>query len=343
MNFFRSMKDPAPRQPVIFLCFANDRDDTVGYLRNLPDEARRLRDVLEPAEKAGLCEVVLRQNSSAEDIFKVFQDSRYRNRIAIFHYGGHANGYQLLLESAAGQVAMADAGGFAAFLAQQRGVQLVFLNGCSTQSQTQGLLDAGISSVISTSRKIDDKVATDFAFQFYQGLAGGATIGTAYHEAEASIVTTKGRNTRGFYFGAKDKTASPGETDRLPWSLSIREGSEHSDQWNLPGAVGDPLYGLPQLPNQDLPESPYRHLNWFTRKDAEIFFGRGHQIRDLYDRCQRAPKRGQVRALSKGANWTRMDRLISIRGISLPSSRNRRCQTGSQWTKHRELRSSNSR
>jgi len=57
------------------------------------------------------------------------------------------------------------------------------------------------------------------------------------------------------------------------------------------------------------------------------------------DGCQRAPKRGQVRALSKGANWTRMGRLISIRGISLPSSRNRRCQTGSQWTKHRELRS----
>ncbi len=28
------------KKPVIFLAFANDRDDTVGYLRNLPDEAR---------------------------------------------------------------------------------------------------------------------------------------------------------------------------------------------------------------------------------------------------------------------------------------------------------------
>ncbi len=107
-------------KPVIFLAFANDRDDTVGYLRNLPDEARRLRDVLETAERAGLCEVVVRSNSTAGDIFKVFQDPRYRNRVAIFHYGGHANGYQLLLESAAGQVAMADAGGFAAFLARRK-------------------------------------------------------------------------------------------------------------------------------------------------------------------------------------------------------------------------------
>ena len=87
----------------------------------------------------------MRTNSTAGDIFKVFQDPKYRNRIAIFHYGGHANGYQLLLESASGQSAAADAGGLAAFLAQQQGLQLVFLNGCSTQQQTQGLLDANIS------------------------------------------------------------------------------------------------------------------------------------------------------------------------------------------------------
>ena len=79
-------------KPVIFLAFANDRDETVGYLRNLPDEARRLRAAFEPAEQAGLCEVISRQNCTASDIFKVFQDSRYRNRRAIFHYGGHANG-----------------------------------------------------------------------------------------------------------------------------------------------------------------------------------------------------------------------------------------------------------
>lgn len=95
------MADTTPR-PVIILAFANDRDNTIGYLRNLPVEAGRLREVLEPAERAGLCEVVLLQNCTAADIFKVFQDPRYRNRVGIFHYGGHANGYELLLESASG-------------------------------------------------------------------------------------------------------------------------------------------------------------------------------------------------------------------------------------------------
>jgi len=269
---------------VIFLAFANDREDTLRYLRNLPDEARRLREVLEPAEKAGLCEVVLRSNCTAEDIFKVFQDPQYRNRIAVFHYGGHANGYSLLLESADGQAVAANAGGFSAFLAQQQGMQLVFLNGCSTQEQTQGLLDANIPVVISTSRSIDDKVATDFSHNFYQGLAGGATIHTAYKEAEASVQTSKGDKTREAYVEDPDGSQDQAETDRWPWDLYLCEGAENAGQWNLPQAVDDPLFGLPPLPEQDLPESPYRYLNWYTRKDAEVFFGRGHQIRELYDR-----------------------------------------------------------
>jgi len=269
-------------KPVIFLAFANDRDDTVGYLRNLPDEARRLRDVLQSAVDRGLCEVEVRSNSTAGDIFKVFQDPEFRDRIAIFHYSGHANGYQLLLESPEGKAAAADAGGLAAFLAQQQGLQLVFLNGCSTQQQTQELHDANVSVVISTSRSIDDKVATDFADLFYQGLAGGATLRKAYREASAAIKTTKGGDLRALYFGDADKPEDHRNESGFPWNLYPREGSENADQWNLPEAVGDTLFGLPPLPEQDLPESPYRHLNWFRREDAEVFFGRGHEIRKLY-------------------------------------------------------------
>ena len=33
-----------------------------------------------------------------------------------------------------------------------------------------------------------------------------------------------------------------------------------------------------------MPESPFRHLNWFTAEHAEVFFGRGYQVRELYDR-----------------------------------------------------------
>ncbi|NJN81376.1 MAG: ATP-binding protein, partial [Caldilineaceae bacterium] len=45
-----------------------------------------------------------------------------------------------------------------------------------------------------------------------------------------------------------------------------------------------PLFGLPELPRLDLPATPFRHLHWYRREDAEIFFGRGKDIRDLYQR-----------------------------------------------------------
>lgn len=271
-------------KPVIFLAFANDRDDHVDYLRNLPEETRRLRSALERAEQAGLCEIVVRTNCTADDIFGVFQDAKYRNRVAIFHYGGHANGYQLLLESTDGRTATAAAGGLAAFLGQQQGLQLVFLNGCATQPQTQALLDANVSAVISTSRAIDDLVATDFSHRFYQGLVGGATIRTAFKESEASIQTVKGTNTRALYYGQQRKSTVAVEEDRVPWNLYTREGSEELAQWNLPQAANDPLFGLPSLPTLDLPASPYRHLHRYTESTAELFYGRGHQIRELYDR-----------------------------------------------------------
>lgn len=272
------------KKPVIFLAFANDRDDTVQYLRNLPEEARQIREPLQRARRDGLCELIELANATADDIFRVFQDPEYRDRIGVFHYGGHANGYQLLLESASGSPQAADAGGLAAFFGQQRGLDLVFLNGCSTQQQVQGLLDASVSVVIATSRAIEDQVAMQFSKLFYQGLAGGASIRTAYKEAEAAVQTSRGGNIRALYFGDAGKQAQEtAVADRWPWDLYLRGGAESVANWSLPTAVGDPLFGLPPLPPQDLPASPFRHLNWFDREHAAVFFGRGHQIRELHD------------------------------------------------------------
>src|SRR5262245_31064270 len=120
-------------KPVVLLAFANEQRQPEQYLRNLSEEVRRLRTMLENAAQAGLCELVLRPNATLADILDVFQDRRYRNRIAIFHYGGNANSYGLLLGAAKDQRVLAEAGGLALFLGQQQGLQLVFLNGCSTE------------------------------------------------------------------------------------------------------------------------------------------------------------------------------------------------------------------
>ena len=162
--------------PVIFLVYANDRVDPAQHLRNLKHEIDVIRKTLRSAEQAGLCEVIFEPNASVDQVISIFQDPRFRNRIALFHYAGHADGYHLLLESSSGGYGAAHAEGLAEFLGTQNALQLVFLNGCSTEQQAQGLLDAHCPSVITTSQAINDATAMDFAISFYQGLGGGVSL-----------------------------------------------------------------------------------------------------------------------------------------------------------------------
>lgn len=267
-----------PFKPVVFLAFANEQQTKTAYLRNLPEEGRRLRATLEKAQAAGLCELVVRTNATLDEILAVFRE--HRNRIAVFHYGGHASGYALLLESATGEATVAGAGGLATFLSQQAGLQLVFLNGCSTQEQVQGLLHAGVPVVIATSQAIDDEIATEFADQFYRGLASGAKLQTAFKEAEGAVDAAHSGQPRGALYRVHEAME-----DRCPWALHVRAGAEVALEWNLPDCVGNPLFDLPGLPEkylQNLPENPFRGLYWFTQEQAGVFFGRGYQIRKLY-------------------------------------------------------------
>jgi WD40 repeat protein len=72
----------------------------------------------------------------------------------------------------------------------------------------------------------------------------------------------------------------PVDDHGFPWEF--RPGTELVERWSLPDAAGRPEFGLPPLPEQDLPEQPFRNLGWFTAKEADIFFGRGYQVRELY-------------------------------------------------------------
>ena len=152
--------------PVILAAFANDHSDQTRFLRNLSEEAKRIQAVLDPAQK--LCPLVLLPSATLDEILTAFQS--YRDRIVVFHYAGHANGFQLLLESSTGGVHRVGAKGLASFLGQQQGLQLVFLNGCSTERQAEDLLNAGVGCVIATTQAIDDGVATDFSARFYTSL-----------------------------------------------------------------------------------------------------------------------------------------------------------------------------
>ena len=184
--------------PIVFIAFANDKVDYARYLRNLPKEQDGIRKALFEAQQAGLCEVVERANATLEQLLDVFQNKNYKDRIAIFHYGGHADGYQLLLEQLDGSHAAAHGGGLVSFFAKQNGLKLVFFNGCSTQQQAIELSAAGVPAVVGTSQSINDDVATALSIRFYKGLGQGHALERAWNEALDEIKLQYATKTKDF-------------------------------------------------------------------------------------------------------------------------------------------------
>jgi hypothetical protein len=113
--------------PVVLLAFANDPDE---YLKNIRRERQGVFAALRAANDRRSINVYKEEETSTEQLFALFRD--YADRVAIFHYGGHASGTGLRLEAVGGAAEQADAVGLAQLLGIQKGLQLVFLNGCAT-------------------------------------------------------------------------------------------------------------------------------------------------------------------------------------------------------------------
>lgn len=213
---------------IILLAFANDRQGQ--FLRNIASENQTINLALESAKKEGICEVITLADATIETIIQQFHQNP---NIKIFHYGGHASETKLKLNT---QIIQADS--LAEFLISQQNLELVFLNGCSTQTHAKALNQGGIPSVITTDQAINDNVAREFAKAFYQNLATGDTISFAYQQAAASIKLQKQGDFRSCFLDGID------EVDDFPWQIQ----SHKENTWKLPSLPK----GLTPYPTVDL-------------------------------------------------------------------------------------------
>jgi len=219
-------------KPVIVLAFSNDQDDCLPMIKR---ERINIFKTLQDHHDKGYVQVHKEESTSLEDLFWLF--NRYRDRIVLFHYGGHAGSTCLKLESSDGEPQTAYAVGLAQLMGQQKQLQLVFLNGCATLKQVESLLSAGVGAIIATAVPIEDAMATEFAEQFYEALAGQSTIQKAFEAAKAFITTrycpVKEINRypyRRANWEGKEKTVN-GE---IPWGLYHDENRPEILEWKLP-------------------------------------------------------------------------------------------------------------
>ena len=197
--------------PVIFLSFANSKKKPLPYLQKEGEQLQQLFTTPASEERIQLHYDPFTSPAKITDFFL-----QYNNRITLFHYGGHANSKALLLEEQS-----ANSDGLAHQLAQQKNLQLVFLNGCSTRRQVQLLLDLGIPAVIATQALIGDKRASIFATTFYKALVANQTIKAAFEHAAAAVKTISDIYPRIY----RDTGLRDGETkdNVFTWGLYTKE------------------------------------------------------------------------------------------------------------------------
>jgi hypothetical protein len=216
---------------VILLAFANDWVDDKRHLRSLLEESKAIDKALAPLVETGA--IVLPapiHNATVDDVIGAFRDRRYRDRIRIFHFAGHASGSMLLFEDQAGRPSSAHAAGLAGYLGKQRGLMLVFLNGCSTGPQVRRLREAGVHAVVATTSTIQDAVAAEFAAAFYAELAT-RSLREAYETAVQAVRLRSGDDPRAVTRESRDAVpVDGGEAPQWPWIFDCDPACE---RWTL--------------------------------------------------------------------------------------------------------------
>lgn len=256
------------RTPVILVAIADYGRDHTLHLRGLIPELNEIQKILKQ-NKA--CKIRTVLDASIEQIMDAFEEET--NPIVGFHFAGHGNGYELAMkESVSGEK-------FAAYLGSRPDLKWIFLNSCASSTHAKHLIQAGINAVITTSRAIRDEVALEFAKSFYQRLGAFDNLREAFEYYPQKEEMKVDRHP-GYY---RDREAIPEFVSDPLWELHLREGAEEMKSWNLLKASGNPLLGLPGIPAKfSLPVKPFRSLEWFKREHAEIFFGRGEEILELF-------------------------------------------------------------
>ncbi|GJM32719.1 MAG: hypothetical protein DHS20C18_17200 [Saprospiraceae bacterium] len=206
----------------LYFTFANQEDRHLDLLKTEMDQ---LKDILRPLEQREFIKIEREESTTTEDLVKTF--SAFPDQIMIFHYAGHAGSRQLELEGGS-----ANAKGLAGLLGEQKNLQLVFLNGCSTKGQVAALLQLGVKAVIATSVPIADQKAVDFSSAFYRALANKRSIKRAFEFARESLLVKYKEVPEISIKRGLDLDDESDEEELMPWVLYFQD--EAAISWRLP-------------------------------------------------------------------------------------------------------------
>lgn len=209
--------------PLVFLAFAQISSN---HLAKLGQEMDAIHDALLPWQDKKRLEIRPRMSADLEDISNMID--QLRERVFIFHYGGHAGKKQLHLTNG-----VKNAASIAALFQFLPNIKMAFLNGCATKAQVEAFWANGVKIVIATSVAVNDTRAQKLGANFYTALAGDFSIGDAFKRA--AIALEADGEFPNAYSGKRNIFFEEGEaeTEILEWDLYVKPGEEAALNWKL--------------------------------------------------------------------------------------------------------------
>ncbi|MEM6347669.1 MAG: CHAT domain-containing protein [Bacteroidota bacterium] len=209
--------------PLVFLAFAQISSN---HLAKLGQEMDAIHEALLPWQDRQRLEIRPRMSADLALISTMINE--LRERVFIFHYGGHAGDTALHLADGVNH-----AQSVAALFQFLPNIKLVFLNGCATKAQVEAFWAHGVNIVIATSVPVNDSRAQKLGTEFYAALAADMNIGQAFKKA-ALTLEAKGEFPNA-YTGQRNLFVEAGaqETEGLEWDLYVKAGEEAALEWKL--------------------------------------------------------------------------------------------------------------
>jgi hypothetical protein len=142
-------------------------------------EVREIEQRLRAAPPDGLRHLELHQEWAVRTVD--LQASLLRHRPTIVHFSGHGNNAgEIRLEDELGQARSVDTAALAGvFRAIPGNVRCVVVNSCFSERQASALVEQ-VDCVVGMTDAIDDSAAIAFATSYYQALAFGESVETAF-------------------------------------------------------------------------------------------------------------------------------------------------------------------
>ncbi len=233
----------------LLLAFANSPD---APLLTLQQEDAEISRLLTPGAMSGHYQIHRESFATVDKLSEYIL--KFKDTLALFLFSGHADRDRLFMADAA-----AHADGLARLLGQCPNLQLVFLNGCSTEGQVAELLAQGVKVVVATDAPVNDRKASVFSIRFFDALQQKRDLKTAFNMARAAVETEFANvpfstDHRGAGFAQERRTAGT-------WGLFYKEENEIVLNWSLPSAhIAQIVENVDFTPNEALVETLFNAL-----------------------------------------------------------------------------------